>query len=125
MSEMEYTGMAVCGLDCGMCDIRLVPHDAEAAERVADWFRNMGWLEEEEGPAEIIARGMCCRGCLGDRSLHWSPDCPMLLCCVDERHLTHCGECAEFDCQKLVDFASQSVSHSRAVDHLRELAEQT
>ncbi len=48
----ESQMMAVCGLDCGTCDIRLVPTDPEAAQRVVAWFHEMGWLEEGEGVAE-------------------------------------------------------------------------
>lgn len=54
---MDETGMmAVCGLDCESCDIRLVPTDVDAAQRVADWFHEMGWLEKDEGAEEIIER---------------------------------------------------------------------
>ena len=49
----------------------------------------------------MIEQGMYCRGCRGDRSLHWSPDCPILLCCVDERHLEHCAQCKDFLCETL------------------------
>jgi hypothetical protein len=40
--------MAVCGLDCSACDVRLVPSDPEAAQRVVAWFHQMAWLEEAD-----------------------------------------------------------------------------
>lgn len=48
------TMMAVCGLDCRTCNIRLVPTDPEAARRVVAWFHEMGWLEEDEGVEEVL-----------------------------------------------------------------------
>lgn len=119
----EYTGMGACGLDCGTCDIRRVPYDREAVERVAGWFRSMGWLEETEDAEEIIEREMYCRGCRGDRDLHWAPQCPLLLCCVDEKKHSHCGECSQFGCEKLETFSQESADHQKAVERLRRLRE--
>lgn len=77
--------MAVCGLDCETCDIRLVAADPDAAQRVVAWFREMGWLEEDEGAQEIIEREIVCKGCREDRSLHWSPECPLRVSCAERR----------------------------------------
>jgi hypothetical protein len=115
--------MAVCGLDCSTCDIRLVPTDPDAARRVVAWFRKMEWLEKDEGVAEIFARAMYCNGCREDRSLHWSPECPLLICCVDERRLAHCAQCDEFVCALLEAFANDGQAHHReAVEHLKHIA---
>jgi hypothetical protein len=124
---MEATPMmAVCGLDCGTCAIRLVPTDPDAAQRVVAWFHKMEWLEKDEGVAEIIEREMYCQGCWEDRSLHWSPDCPLLICCVDERHLQHCAQCDEFICEKVEAFANdEHERHREAVETLKRLAGET
>lgn len=123
MGQNQPQMMAVCGLDCGACDIRLVPIDQDAARRVVAWFHKMAWLEEDEGVAEIIERGMYCFGCRGDRSVHWTPDCPLLICCVDERGLEHCAQCDEFVCEKLEAFASDGQqSHKEAVERLKQVA---
>jgi len=114
--------MAVCGLDCGTCDLFLVATDPDAAQRVVAWFKERGWLEKDEGVAEIIERRMYCEGCRGDRSMHWSPDCPLLQCCVDEKHLEHCAQCAQFVCQKLEAFATDGQArHREAVERLKRL----
>jgi hypothetical protein len=55
------------------------------------WFRQLGWLQEAEGVAEVIEREMYCIGCQGERSVHWSDDCGILLCCADQKHEQHCG----------------------------------
>lgn len=113
--------MAVCGLDCGGCDIRLVPFDVAAAERVAAWFREMGWLSAGEGVPQILERGMYCQGCRGDRAVHWSADCPILICCVDERGLHSCAECDAFPCALLTDRARESARYAAALDRLRQM----
>jgi hypothetical protein len=115
--------MGVCGMDCGSCDIRLAPTDPDAAEVVLAWFRKMEWLEEDEGIAEVVERGMVCQGCRGDRSLHWSPDCALLQCCVDEKGLTHCAQCDELVCDRLEAFATDGQAHHReAVERLKKIA---
>lgn len=115
--------MAVCGLDCGTCDIRRAPEDPDAAQSVVDWFRKRGWLEEDEGIAQVIEREMYCTGCRGDRVVHWAPDCPLLICCVDEKHLEHCAQCDEFVCEKLQAFATDGHAHHReAVERLKRIA---
>jgi hypothetical protein len=64
---------------------------------------------------------MYCNGCQGDRSVHWSGNCEILLCCVDKQHQQHCGQCAELmDCDKLEAFASGDARHASAVSRLRE-----
>ena len=88
--------IAVFGLDCGTCDIRRAPFDAEAAGRLVAWYREMGWLKPDEGMPEVMARGMYCTGCRGSHSEHWSADCEILACCVDQRRLTYCCDCSDF-----------------------------
>ena len=121
MSQKNVEMLAACGLDCGPCPIRRIPLDADATEQMIGWFREMGWLEESEGVAEAIERGMYCRGCQGDRATHWSGNCEILLCCVDERDQQHCGQCAELmSCEKLDVFAGDEHGHhGEAVARLR------
>ncbi len=115
--------MAVCGLDCGTCDIRQATTDPDAAQVVVAWFQRMAWLKKDEGIADVIERGMVCTGCRGDRQLHWSPDCTLLICCVDEKQLEHCAQCDEFVCEKLEAFATDGQAHHReAVERLKRIA---
>ena len=122
MAQAEGEMLAACGLDCGPCGIRRLPFDAEAAEGVIGWYRQMGWLKESEGVAEAVARGMTCKGCQGDRTVHWSANCAIMVCCTDERHLAHCGQCSELmSCAKLEAFAGDGhAHHGNAVIRLRE-----
>jgi len=57
VGESETRLIAACGLDCTDCDIRKVPTDAEAADRVVAWFGKMGWLDEgDEGTGLYIGQ---------------------------------------------------------------------
>lgn len=121
MAEGMQEMMAVCGLDCGSCTIRRMPFDPAAAEGVIGWFRSMGWLKEDEGLAEALERKMYCQGCLGDRAVHWSADCWILRCAVDERGIRHCHECADFACQRLVAWSAQNGRYAAALERLKRL----
>jgi hypothetical protein len=119
MSENNEQWIAACGLDCGDCDIRMVPLDAGAAQRAVAWFKEMGWLQESEGVREVLERSMYCNGCHGDRSVHWSADCWILQCCVDEHGLLHCSECGDFACERLVEWAGQNEGYAHALERLQ------
>jgi hypothetical protein len=118
---MDRDMIAACGLDCEACEIRRVPFDPQAAESVVAWFKSQGWLAESEGVSQVLERSMYCTGCQGDRSLHWSADCWILQCCVDERKLRHCSECELFACDRLVDWASQNEGYTAALARLRQM----
>ncbi len=120
----ETRWIAACGLDCGGCSIRRLPFDEDAAAECIAWYRRMGWLTPDEGTAEAIERKMYCRGCKGDRSVHWSVnedgdvDCWILVCCVDEKGLEFCSECSEFPCDRLVEWSKGSADYRAAFDRL-------
>ncbi|MBS3793959.1 MAG: DUF3795 domain-containing protein [Candidatus Thorarchaeota archaeon] len=116
--------IAACGLLCESCSIRRMPFDDKAAKTTIRWFREMNWLDENEGVEEAVAKEMYCKGCHGDRSIHWSPDCWILQCCVDEKGLEHCDECDDFPCDKLVDWSKQNDDYSAAFERLKELHSQ-
>lgn len=121
MAQAETEMLAACGLDCGPCPIRRIPVDEGAAAEMVAWFKKMGWLDEVEGVAEVIERGLYCKGCQGDRSVHWSGNCQIMLCCVDDKDQQHCRQCSELmSCDKLGAFANDEHAHHRqAVVRLR------
>ena len=93
---MESTGhniIAACGLVCNECGIYKATSDPEVAEGVAKWFR------ENQG-VEMKAADVNCEGCRGNREKHWSADCWILKCCVDDHGLENCSQCEEFPCEK-------------------------
>ena len=113
--------IAVCGLDCGSCEILRVQADPEATRSVADWFRRMGWIGEGEGVEDVVKKAPYCLGCRGDRSVHWSPDCWILKCCVDDKDLDHCSECDEFPCEELSEWSKKNEGYSRAFERLKRM----
>lgn len=121
MNETDKEFIAACGLDCGSCDIRKLPFDLEAAERVVEWFKRQGWLKEHEGREEVLERSMYCKSCHGDRSVHWSADCWILKCCVDDKGLRFCFECESFPCERLVEWSKQNDHYAQALQRLREM----
>jgi hypothetical protein len=119
--ETEQNMIAACGLDCSRCEIRRAPFDEDAAASVVAWYREQGWLEEDEGMAVVLERNMYCCGCLEDRTAHWSPDCWILQCCVDDRDLENCAWCPDFACERLKEWAAQNQGYAQALERLREL----
>jgi hypothetical protein len=114
--------IAACGLDCEACEIRRLPLDEDAADTCIAWYREMGWLTENDGVREALERKMYCHGCKGDRSVHWSVDedgmCWILQCCVDEKQLGFCSDCDEFPCSRLVDWSTRDESYAKAFERL-------
>ncbi|MHC4599256.1 MAG: DUF3795 domain-containing protein [Planctomycetota bacterium] len=119
MADGDKKWLAACGLDCGSCDIRRVPEDSRAAETVVAWFHREGWLKPEEGLAEVLERKMYCTGCHGDRAVHWSADCWILKCCVDEKGFAHCDACSEFPCDRLTEWAKGNEGYAAALEKLK------
>ena len=119
---MSENMIAVCGIDCTHCPLLKASRgDAQAAEELAGWWKSEGWLKEDEGAAEVLERGPHCLGCRGDRSKHWSANCWILKCCVDDKGLESCHECDDFACEQLVKWAAENDGYTEALNRLRQL----
>jgi hypothetical protein len=110
--------LAACGIDCTTCDIRLAPGDPGMRQRIVDWLRES--LHREVAPDQIR-----CSWCKGDRTAHWSTDCWILHCCVDERRFEFCSECGDFPCPRLVEWSKQDEGYGRALKRLEGMARGT
>lgn len=106
--------IAACGLDCSQCEIFKADNDPEIAQGVADWFK-------KEKNIDIEVADIHCDGCRGKRIEHWSPDCWILKCCVDEKKLENCSSCDEFPCEKLVQWSQETKDYGKALDRLKEM----
>lgn len=113
--------IAACGLDCSVCPLYNIPTDEKAAEDMISWFRREKWLKEDEGLKEALEKGMYCKSCRGDRSVHWSADCWILKCCVDDRKMSHCSECGDFPCDRLVDRSRKDARYEKALERLKSM----
>ena len=106
--------IAACGLACGQCDILRAASDPELAQQIAGWFR-------QERGVEVDPGNVRCDGCRGNRERHWSPDCWILKCCVDQRGLESCHDCGDFPCSALEDWAATSVRYKDALERLKKM----
>jgi putative nucleotidyltransferase with HDIG domain len=106
--------IGACGLVCDECDICRAGRDADVAERIADWFRR------EKG-VEVAPDDIHCEGCKGDRDRHWSPDCWIVKCCVDDRGLAFCFECDRFPCEDLIEWAGAGDRYKDALERLKRM----
>jgi len=119
--QTDDVPLGACGLSCGSCEIRTYPTDQAAARVVIAWFQKQGWLKSDEGLSEALERKMVCHGCLGDRMAHWSADCWILQCCVDEHKLTLCAQCESFPCERLLAWSKKDASYQNALKRLHAL----
>jgi len=109
--------IAPCGLDCSICRIHLALNDREIANQLTGNFISQGHKDAKP-------EWFHCAGCPGDRVDHWSADCQILKCCVDEKHLQHCDQCPKFVCERLERFANDGHKHHKeAVEYLKCLLE--
>ncbi len=112
--KQENQMIAVCGLVCSGCGILKATTDAKAAQGIVDWFR-------KERNEELKIEDIHCSGCKGDRAKHWSPDCWILQCCVDQKGLEFCHECDDFPCERLKQWAKLDKRYGEALNRLREM----
>ena len=110
----ESRMVAVCGLDCNECSIFQVSKNPEIARKIVDWFK-------KERGVDVKIEDVGCLGCKGDRTKHWSPDCWILKCCVDEKGLEFCYHCEGFPCEKLNKWAEGSKRYEEALNRLKEM----
>lgn len=118
---MEYKYISACGLNCIECDLYKLPSDKAIQDRFIPWFIEQGWLSKNEGIEEIISKKMYCKGCNVDKEVFWSDGCKLAVCCKGEKQLTHCAECDEFACEKLVAWSISGDKYTRAYEYLVEL----
>ena len=115
--------MAACGMNCNTCPIPQIHADLETANKWVGQFREWKVIKENEGAEEIMTRGPYCISCHSDRSLHWSADCWILKCCVDDKGLENCSQCGEFPCEKLLEWGQTNPGYDEVLDNLKKLKE--
>lgn len=120
-SEFKET-LTPCGLICKECSLFLIPSDKRAANEVLKWFKKEGCILEVQSIEDIIKNGDYCEGCRSSREkLHWSPDCPILKCCLDIKNLENCSECEDFPCDEYREWIGNIKSHKKAYDRLKNI----
>lgn len=67
-----------------------------------------------------------CPGCSrGGGCVFWTEyvdteACPVYICCVEERHLPHCGYCDEMPCEKHTRFSNPGATPGERDEELRQ-----
>jgi len=116
---MEWTGdpseLGACGINCSNCDIHLATNNEEIAQRLAKGFSEKGIIPD--ATPDMFK----CGGCRGDRSMHWSEDCWILKCCVDDRGQENCSQCSDFPCGKLEEWSLENEKYEKAFNRLQSL----
>jgi len=124
VKETRQQIIAVCGIDCTACTIRIASlGDTEAVEELVVWWKKEGWLKEDEGMPELLKQSPFCQHCRGDRSMHWSANCWILKCCVDDKGLEYCYECEQFPCERLNKWAQGNSDYTQALERLHQMKE--
>lgn len=119
---MSKEMMGACGIDCETCGLRIYPTDAKAAEEVLNWVHSEGQLKADGGLAESLERHMFCTACHGPRDTHWSCDCWILHCAVEQRGLENCSRCLEFPCARLLAWGTENEGYAAGLERLLGLA---
>ena len=113
--------IAVCGLDCSKCNIYLTDEKEEIAEQILSWFKKEGWRSESTTVQEFMQEGKLCEGCRGIRENHWSANCKLLICCIDDKKLDSCHKCSEFICEKLEKWGKTNERYAQGIEQLEKL----
>lgn len=100
--------IAFCGLDCGQCPAFLahMQDDQELRGKTAqEWSRIYG--------SNIQSDDVNCTGCLGNGvQFPWcSTGCPIRICAM-ERHVSSCGVCSGYPCER-VEFVTGHSQEAR------------
>lgn len=119
---MDNLKMAACGIDCNECELYKAEFDVKAAKALVEWFRDCGWIEQNDNAEAVMKKAPFCKGCWNKTGVHWSDgNCSLLVCC-EEKQLNHCGECNDFPCKNYTEFANDGLeNHKKAMEHLLSL----
>ncbi len=109
MEKPDCYWLSPCALSCDTCSIHL-----STDEELAYW-------EEQKVDLDTIR----CDGCRSSlEGNHWSPRCPILVCCVYKKKLSYCSQCDEFPCEIIQKWTADFPHHADAVERLHEMKEQ-
>lgn len=113
INEKKQQKIAVCGLDCGNCDIYNASNNPEIAHQLVKQFQG-AW-------EDVKAEDFHCNGCRSNKTQCWTPDCWIRECCVNNKNLEYCYECQEFPCIKLKKWANKSERYGNALNQLKKM----
>ena len=118
---MNKLRLAACGVNCSECGTYNKEHDIKAAESMVEWYRQKGWIEQNEGAEAVQENPPFCKGCWGEKSeIHPEQDCHIRPCC-EEKGINHCGDCGVFPCEPYKEWVDNLDHHKKAMEYLLSL----
>ena len=126
MKKFNPYKLAACGVDCNDCAQYKVTmeKDLSSVELLVEWFRNQGWIGENEGTEAVIKKAPLCYGCWDiTEECFWQCGCGSIdfrLCCK-EKQIDHCGECDIFPCEPYKNWIGTIPTHIKAYEYLTSL----
>ncbi len=93
---MNFSTIGCCGLFCESCDVYQSLHNGTLKSLAQKWG--------------MAAEDLACDGCRSDRRCLQSREC-FIRHCVIEKEKDGCGECEEFPCPTLIEFADSEAPH--------------
>ena len=108
--------IATCGLVCTNCPAYLATRDknTESMKRIAQqWSAEYG--------KELRVDDCWCNGCRSE-SGPWMSHCAEcgIRACGVEKNLNHCGDCADYPCEKLTEFFGFVPDARKTLEAIRE-----
>ena len=119
---MNKLKMAACGVDCNECAQykATTEQDLQAAELIVEWFRDQGWIGENEGAEAVVKKDPICKGCWSDHRWCGCGETDFRMCC-ERKEINHCSECNDFPCEHYKEWASCGGTHQKAMEFLLSL----
>ena len=121
---MKKHKLAACAIDCNECGhYKLsMAHDVKSAECLVEYFRDGGWIGENDGADAVLKKVPVCRGCW-DKTAVRTHDCTncLLRACCEEKQFNFCGECGDFPCDKYISFVGDNEHHKKTMEYLLSL----
>lgn len=115
MIPQEQQNLAApCGLYCGACSIYVAGRrgDSKRLEQIAR-------VMAEYLGRPVEGKDLACEGCLSEVIALQCRDC-VLRACAFEKGLTHCAQCSDFPCQRIIAFNNDGMRHhSEVLDNIR------
>jgi len=115
---------AACGIDCGECGHHMLAMDnsLKSAERLVEYFRDGGWIRNNDGTEAVLKKVPICGGCREKTNIRtdYCANCFLRACC-EEKRLNHCGECDGFPWEKYMEFVGDHDHHKKTMEYLLSL----
>ncbi|MBN1182572.1 MAG: DUF3795 domain-containing protein [Bacteroidales bacterium] len=105
---------AVCGTYCGACPAYIAKHSDEEQikMRLQKRFSSGPMKASKTIPDPGWMDGILCDGCLsgGQIALHCQ-SCAMKFCAADKQNVTHCSDCKELPCYRIMNMINTGLLH--------------